>query len=75
MKRYWREVRELDEGKISIREFILKVMGNRKVTDILAAAAYKIYVEDGGRRYSIDDFDAVVEERESEFPLSELLGE
>ena len=74
MKKYYREVRELDEGKISIKEFIKRVTRPRgKITDIDATVAYVVYVQDGGTKYTFRDFIKEVEEKITGLEPEELL--
>jgi len=56
MKRYRAEVRRLDEGRITIRDFCKAVMGLSIDTLPELSACYRIYREDGGRRYTWEDF-------------------
>jgi len=56
MNRYFKEVEELDNGKISLREFVEQKVGfiNPDLWQIMAV--YRIYLEDGGKRYAYEDF-------------------
>lgn len=55
MKRYYDEVRRLDSGMMSIDEFIRIFTDEApSLTDVMVA--YRIYREDGGRRYRWSDF-------------------
>ncbi|NPA98374.1 MAG: hypothetical protein GXO43_03250, partial [Crenarchaeota archaeon] len=56
MKRYFKLVKLLDRGKITIREFMERIEGKKQIDVITAAALYRIYIEDGGRKYGLDDF-------------------
>jgi len=56
MKRYRLEVRKLDEGKISIREFCKFVMAFEIDSLPELSACYRIYKEDGGRVWDWEDF-------------------
>lgn len=75
MKRYFREVRMLDKGEISIEEFIRRVVSvEEKITDVDIAVAYRIYVEDGGRRYGFEDFAKCIEEKTLPVELDVVKG-
>jgi len=47
MKRYYKLVKMLDKGKISVREFMERIEGKDRIDVITAAALYRIYIEDG----------------------------
>ena len=61
MRRYFGLVKKLDSGKISIREFIQAIFRCKTIDEATATAAYRIYIEDGGKRYTFDDFMEVIE--------------
>ena len=61
MKRYFKEVKLLDSGNMKIRDFIYIVFEENKVKLSDSVAAYKIYLEDGGTKYSKEDFMNVVD--------------
>ncbi len=64
MRRYFKLVQKLDNGKITVKEFIKRVTSTDKINEYQATAAFMIYQEDGGRRFKPSDFDRVVEVRE-----------
>jgi len=70
MKRYFNEVKLLDSNKITVDEFIRRVMGTDEIDEVIATVAYRIYVEDGGRCYKFNDFAKCMNVRK--FPEIEL---
>jgi hypothetical protein len=70
MKRYFKEGKMLDSGKITIKDFIKLIFPeDEKISDVSVLVAYKIYIEDGGKKYKLEDFVSTIEERR--LPVSE----
>ncbi len=64
MKRYFKLVQQLDKGKVTVKEFIRRVMFTDTINEYQATVAYMIYREDGGRRFKPEDFDKAIDVRE-----------
>ena len=61
MKRYYKEVKKLDDEKMMVEDFIIAVCGEDEFNDpkwrwMACWTSARIYLEDGGRKYTVDDF-------------------
>ena len=54
MKRYFKEVKKVDRGEMSINDFVETMFSEPEIYEVMAA--YRIYKEDGGSKYSYQDF-------------------
>ncbi len=64
MKRYFNEVKKVDRGEMPVKEFVEKMFSEPEIYEVMAA--YRIYKEDGGRKYSYQDFLNAVGLKETE---------
>ena len=55
MRRFYKDVRRLDRGETTIRNFAELVFGTIDSLPEISAV-YRIYKEDGGKRYTYEDF-------------------
>ncbi len=62
MERFRFYTPKVDNGEMSVKEFIILVWGKGKqLTDEDIQSAYEIYKKFGGQKYSLEDFKKAVE--------------
>jgi len=54
MRRYFKEVKMVDKGVMTPKEFTERIFGSCEWYEVWAAA--RIYQEDGGKRFAPDEF-------------------
>ncbi len=57
---YFDEVKQLDSGKLSIEDFILNLFGKLDRSAIIAG--WVIYMEDGGKKHTFEEFKQLLHE-------------